>query len=70
MNQRKGKWKPAAIPDTDLSAMKLVSFFKKAKHLLEQEGHEDAAFYFEQCEEWIRQGKSLTDESAARILGL
>ncbi len=43
MNQRPGKWKTATLRDG--SGMQTVTFFKYAKQLLEQYGHEDAAFY-------------------------
>lgn len=69
-NQRRGNWKPAAMSDNDLNGMRLVSFFKEAKEVLERHGHGDAAFYFEQCEDWLREGKSLSDKSAAHILGV
>ena len=42
-----------------MDGMKTVAFFKYAKELLEEQGEEDAAFYFEQIEDWIRSGKSL-----------
>ena len=47
-NQRPGKWKSATLRDG--SGMHTVTFFKYAKQLLEEYGHEDAAFYFEQVE--------------------
>ena len=43
-NQRPGKWKSATLRDS--SGMHTVNFFKYAKQLLEEYGHEDAAFYF------------------------
>ena len=39
----------------DGGGMQQVNFFKYAKEVLENEGHEDAAFYFEQMETWLRQ---------------
>lgn len=70
MNQRKGKWKPAAMQDS--GNMSTVNFFKYAKEMLAERGEEDAAFYFEQCEEHLRSGKELTSDKGniARILGL
>jgi hypothetical protein len=69
-NQRSGKWKPASMNDGgQINEMTLVTFFKSAKEVLEREGHEDTAFYFEQCEEWLRSGKKITSD-AGRILGL
>ena len=56
-NQRSGKWKPATLRDGD--GMRTVTFFKYAKNVLEEYGHEDAAFYFEQVEEHLRGGKGL-----------
>ena len=56
-NQRPGKWKSATLRDG--SGMHTVTFFKYAKQLLEEYGHEDAAFYFEQVEEHLRGGKGL-----------
>ena len=53
-NQRAGKWKTATLRDG--SGMRTVTFFKVAKNLLEEYGHEDAAFYFEQVEEHLRNG--------------
>ena len=56
-NQRPGKFKTATIRDA--SGMNTVTFFKNARKLLEEYGHEDAAFYFEQVETHLRDGKSL-----------
>ena len=50
-NQRGGKWKSATLRDG--SGMQTVTFFKQAKQLLEEYGHEDAALYFEQVEEHL-----------------
>jgi len=69
-NQRSGKWKPAAMTDNDPNGMRLVEFFKEAKEVLERHGHEDAAFYFEQCEDWLREGKTLSCKPAGHILGV
>jgi|SaaInlLV_10m_DNA_1039704.scaffolds.fasta_scaffold26896_5 hypothetical protein len=69
-NQRAGKMHPAAMRDNgQVNEMTLVTFFKSAKEVLEREGHEDVAFYFEQCEDWLRSGKKITSD-AGRILGL
>jgi len=69
-NQRGGKWKPAAMSDGGkVDEMTLVTFFKSAKEVLEREGKEDSAFYFEQCEDWLRSGNKITSD-AGRILGL
>lgn len=70
-NQRRGKWKPAALNDGgQTNDMALVQFFKSAKESLEQYGESDAAFYFEQCEDWIRSGKSLSSAKASVVLGV
>ena len=53
-NQRPGKWKTGTLRDG--SGMQTVTFFKTARKLLEEYGHEDAAFYFEQVEEHLRGG--------------
>ena len=52
--------------------MQQVNFFKYAKEVLENEGHEDAAFYFEQMETWLREGKSMPQDSRsiAHALGV
>jgi hypothetical protein len=69
-NQRSGKFKPAALNDSgQISDMTLVQFFKSAKEVLERHDNEDAAFYFEQCEEWLRSGKKITGD-AAKVLGV
>ena len=67
-NQRRGNWHKASGAEFGASQeMKLLQFFKSAKEVLKQYGHEDASFYFEQCEEHLRKGKSLTSESAGCI---
>jgi hypothetical protein len=52
--------------------MQQVNFFKYAKEVLESEGHDDAAFYFEQMETWLRDGKGLPQDarSIANALGV
>lgn len=67
-NQRPGKMKPAAMNDS--GGLDLVNFFKYAKEALEAKGEEDAAFYFEQCEDFIRAGGSLSDRTVSKALGL
>ena len=70
MNQRPGKWKSATLRDG--SGMQTVTFFKIAKQLLEEYGEEDAAFYFEQVEEHLRQGGGLPNDSqqVGKVLGV
>lgn len=50
----------------------LIKFMKAASEDLKKEGQEDAAFYFEQVEDWLKNhyvpSKSFVYES--RILGL
>ena len=69
-NQRPGKWKSATLRDS--SGMHTVNFFKYAKQLLEEYGHEDAAFYFEQVEEHLRKGGSLPQDTKGigKVLGV
>ena len=70
MNQRPGKRKPASMSDSFNNPMKTLEFFKSCKEVLEREGQEDAAFYFEQVEDYIRQGHDIYKEKPAKILGL
>lgn len=69
-NQRRGKWKSASIGESN--GMQTVTFFKGAKKLLEEYGHEDAAFYFEQVETHLRDGKSLpvSEKDVGKVLGV
>lgn len=70
-NQRGGKWKKAVL-DSGLSQMKLRNFFRDCKELLEENGEEDAAFYFEQVMDTINEGKSLPGDrkDVQKVLGL
>jgi hypothetical protein len=70
MFQRAAKSKPASMNSMD--GMAQVSFFRAAKEELEGVGYTDAAFYFEQVEEWLRSGKSLptTGKEVSKVLGL
>lgn len=72
MNQRPGKKYRAAMNDNDPQGLLLRAFFRNAAKLLNEKGEEDAAFYFEQCEEWVTSGKRIQDgeKDVARILGL
>ena len=45
-------------------------FFKACKQVLEEYGHEDAAFYFEQLETHLRDGGTLDQNKAGNILGV
>lgn len=71
-NQRPGKWKPAGLSDGSLTGgpMRQLEFFKGCREVLERYGHEDAAFYFEQCESWIREGKDLYNSKPSKVLGV
>jgi len=70
-NQRGGKWKKASL-DSGLSQMKLRNFFRDCKELLEENGEEDAAFYFEQVMDEINEGRSLPGDkrNVSKVLGL
>ncbi len=69
-NQRAGKTYSASANDN--TGMGTVTFFKNAKLALEQAGYEDAAFYFEQIEDHLRDGGGLPQDSRSieRVLGL
>ena len=69
-NQRAGKWKTAPLRDG--SGMQTVTFFKNAKKVLEEYGHEDAAFYFEQVVDHLRSGKGLpvSEKEVGHVLGV
>ena len=70
-NQRGGKWKKASL-DSGLSQMKLRNFFRDCKELLEENGEEDAAFYFEQIMDEINAGRTLPGDkrNVSKVLGL
>lgn len=71
MYQRSAKMsKP--VGDGSISPMLLTRFVKECKNQLESVGYEDCAFYFEQIEEALRNGKSLTADpkKVSSILGL
>jgi len=53
-----------------MQQMKTTLFFKACKEVLEEYGHEDAAFYFEQVETHMRSGGSLDANKAGNILGV
>ena len=69
--QRAGKTYKAAAGDS-LHDMKLKNFFRECKEILESNGETDSAFYFEQLEEWMVQGKPLptTNKEISRLLGV
>ena len=68
-NQRPGKMKPASMSHDNF---RTITFFKEGKRLLEEYGHEDAAYYFEQVVEHLQSGKPLptSDREAGRVLGV
>ncbi len=67
--QRVGKSHKASGAE-NMQQMKTTLFFKACKEVLEEYGHEDAAFYFEQVETHMRSGGSLDANKAGNILGV
>lgn len=67
--QRPGK-KQKGIGGGDSALMSQMLFFKACKEVLEEYGHDDAAFYFSQIEDHLRDGGSLSVNEAGRILGV
>ena len=69
-NQRPGKVVRAIDPT--MKDMSMLKFFKLARKVLEDEGKEDEAFYFEQMEDWLKQGKPIptTEEQTIKALGV
>jgi len=67
--QRPGK-KQKGIGGGDSALMSQMLFFKACKEVLEEYGHDDAAFYFGQIEDHLRDGGSLSVNEAGRILGV
>jgi|TARA_B100001093_G_scaffold274475_1_gene262423 hypothetical protein len=69
-NQRPGKVVRAIEPS--MKDMSMYKFFKLAKKVLEDSGKEDEAFYFEQMEDWLKQGKPIptTEEQTIKALGV
>jgi len=55
-NQRPGKKEKKLDRNGD---MQVYKFFKTAAKLLNEEGKEDEAFYFEQMVDWLQSGKPL-----------
>ena len=68
-NQRRGKWKPASMGQ---DSFRTITFFKEGQRLLEEYGHEDAAYYFEQVEEHLRGGNGLpsSEREIGKVLGV
>ena len=72
MNQRAGKTHRAA-PGDGMADMKMKQFFSNAAQLLEQNGNEDAAYYFNQVVDHIVAGESIPSDdrqAISRLLGL
>lgn len=69
--QRAGKSYRAG-PGDNLQDMKLKNFFRECKNILENNGESESAFYFEQLEEYMMDGKPLPSEAKeiSRVLGL
>jgi len=69
-NQRPGKVVRALQPV--MNDMTVLKFFKMAKQILEANGKEDEAFYFEMMVDWLQQGKPIptTEEQTITALGI
>ena len=69
-NQRPGKVVRAMDPT--MKDMTVLKFFKMAQQLLEANGKEDEAFYFEMMADWLKQGKPIptTEEQTIKALGI
>lgn len=48
----------------------IQGFFENAMWALEESGHEDAAFYFEQVFDHLKEGGELDPDQVSKILGL
>lgn len=70
-NQRPGKTYRAAASQS-MADMKTRNFFRTAAEVLNNNGHEDAAFYFEQVVDHINDGGVLSEDRSrvAYILGV
>ena len=69
-NQRPGKVIKAIEPG--MKDMTVLKFFKMAQQILEANGKEDEAFYFEMMVDWLQQGKPIptTEEQTITALGI
>ena len=69
-NQRPGKVVRAMDPT--MKDMTVLKFFKMAQQLLQANGKEDEAFYFEMMADWLKQGKPIptTEEQTIKALGI
>ena len=71
-NQRPAKTYRAAAPtDGRIDLREFVDFMERCANVLDREGQEDSAFYFEQIAEYVKSNphKALK-EDAGRILGI
>lgn len=70
-NQRPLKRNKSYFNDSGSMLRQIINFAEEAEELLEKQGEEDAAFYFGQLKEWLRENpaKGFT-EPTHRILGL
>jgi len=69
-NQRPGKVVRAIDPT--MKDMTVLKFFKMGQKVLEANGKEDEAFYFEMMVDWLQQGKPIptTEEQTITALGI
>lgn len=72
MNQRLARtYKAAMGQDSRISLFEIIDFMRSAETVLEKEGHEDAAFYFGQVAEFLKDNPTKAfKESVGRVLGV
>ncbi len=72
MNQRPARTYNAALgQDSRISLFEIIAFMRSAEDILEKEGHEDAAFYFGQVAEFLKDNPTKAfNESVGRVLGV
>lgn len=70
--QRAGKSHKAAMgSDGRVDLREIVDFMQRCANVLDREGQEDAAFYFEQVADFVKDHPTKgLKEDAGRILGL
>ena len=70
--QRAGKSHKAAMgSDGRVDLREIVDFMQRCANVLDREGQEDAAFYFEQVADFVKDNPTKgLKEDAGRILGL
>jgi hypothetical protein len=70
-NQRPAKLINRNNNNGDISIKKLIEFSEKAEKLLIENDQEDAAFYFSQLHDWLKQNPHIgLEEECHKILGL